>query len=444
MLVPRPTGSHVVGAAPKRRAPDALSLALRAGISPQQRQLDLQEIQSWFQSGSMQGGLWLPDWAYLSQDSAGTAVTAAGQVVGIWRDATWGGQLGSECWNSSDPSIGQYGGSSGAYDASARVITNSSGADSGFPRFRFDLGLVTGIIYGVSGRLSGNISHISSIRIGTSGSTSVVYNNTTGVFFAEVAATSNILEIGINGTLAPTSIKIESISVRRVLGNHATQTTTANKPLSAITPQTQLPWLTADATDVVPVVFPSALGSACTIARATPTGVKFADSQTVNATWNDLIRPSQYNSAVCVLNRAPTAYERAVIERILERYVPVLGANLVINGRFDSGYSNWSKANAWSWSGGVMAIAAGGAADSLVQSGVVSQNRAFMMSANLAVTSGSIRFLSSGAGYTGPSFSANGLNSCVVVPTSTGTNLGIAPVSEYTGTLDNVETREVL
>jgi len=129
--------------------------------------------------------------------------------------------LGSELWDGlTVPSIVEGGsGSIGSYDVPTTTMSNTNiGSSTGYPRFRFDLGLVTGSTYTITGLLTGDITKINQIRLATSGSTATLtYDSGTGVFSGIVAAEGDTLEFLTNGQ-SLTSLGIDSLSIKEAPG----------------------------------------------------------------------------------------------------------------------------------------------------------------------------------------------------------------------------------
>jgi hypothetical protein len=116
------------------------------------------------------------------------------------------------------PTVYQLSGSSGEWNASTSTMVNTTGESSSYPRFLFYFpGVVTGKTYAVSGRLSGDTTHVSNIRGGSSGDLASI-NTATGEFAATLtvggSAGFNVL---FNGQSAPTSVTIDSLSIREVI-----------------------------------------------------------------------------------------------------------------------------------------------------------------------------------------------------------------------------------
>ncbi len=173
------------------------------------------------------------------QTTSGILLSGAADPVGLMLDDQFGGALGPELVDIDDlptPSIIDFGGSAGAWDASTRTMSNTvTSTESSYPRFRFGFGLVAGRRYHVKGRLSGDLTALNNsgpIRLGTVGFGELVaYSSGTGIFEARQASASTLIEFVFNGTLtAPTALTIEELSIREILGAHASQSVTANRP----------------------------------------------------------------------------------------------------------------------------------------------------------------------------------------------------------------------
>jgi hypothetical protein len=77
--------------------------------------------------------------------------------------------------------------------------------------------MAAGKQYAVSGRVSGDTSHVASVRAGSNGDLASV-NAETGEFSATLASSGDDgFMFLLNGTLAPSSVTIESLSIREVI-----------------------------------------------------------------------------------------------------------------------------------------------------------------------------------------------------------------------------------
>jgi hypothetical protein len=145
------------------------------------------------------------------------ARTLAGALVPL-RD------YGPELWDAPTPVIVTAGGTSpGSWDAATQTMSCPLGTTANTPRFQFDLGLVAGSQYVVSGRLSGDTASVTTTRLCKSvcgGETAISYNSSTGLLSGTVTAggtTTPALELGLDATLGPASVTIESLSIREVI-----------------------------------------------------------------------------------------------------------------------------------------------------------------------------------------------------------------------------------
>jgi hypothetical protein len=194
------------------------------------------------------------DWSTLFQDTAGTQpVTAANQGVALALDKRLGLKLGPELVTSlAFPLIANSGGSSGAF--SAGVFSNSAaGSSTLFPAFAHETQLTRGRIYQVEFEFSGNLSRINRVNFDAGNATaSVDRGNITGaeivaaggkisrrVHLIASAISSDVncrFTVWTDGTSTWSDLSINSISVRELKGNHATQATTAARPRTVIHP----------------------------------------------------------------------------------------------------------------------------------------------------------------------------------------------------------------
>ncbi len=331
--------------APAGYSPNRLNPLSLTKVSDQgQRLTDLRAIQQLFANGE-DGGYWPADPAYLFDDSTGTIPASVNGVVGCWYDAHYRlKELGSEVFSTfPTPTISDYSGTSGVWNSGTRTMTNPGAPVTGYPRFRFLIPLVVaGRRYFVSGSYSRDISKLSQIRLATTGAASDIYRDVAnGLFYGEAKAAIGVIEFVLDNIVDGMSVTIESLSIKQVLGNHAIQATTANKPYLRKTPVSNKFWLDSNtATGALTATFASSLGSACTIATVGAEGVVIADNQTVGTTYN-LAPPFGYNGDVLIINRALTAAEKALVTRVMQRNVPMLGSESVVNGAFDTD-SGWT------------------------------------------------------------------------------------------------------
>ena len=433
-----PHGGEVLGAAPANPilAP-VLSQDRALSMSRQRDLLDLQAIQR------IPGlaGYWKNDPQYMFEDSAGTtpASTSGTGPIGQWRAVSSTRSVGSEqAGTIPAPTIFNSAGTVGTWDSGTNTMANTGATTSGYPRFAFNLGIVVGSTYLVTGMVSGNLGRLAYIRLVNTGTANnVPYDVATGIFSGEVTAATATFEM-VTSLVAGESLTISSLSIKPVTGNHAIQWTTANKPILRKTPTTGVYWLDANTSTSALNVALGNLGSACTVARSGAEGVTFTENVSITSTYN--IAPAfSFNSDVAIFNRALTETEKALITRYMARAVPLLGSNLITNGTFDTDTA-WTKGTGWSIGSGIASKSAG-TASNLTQSVGVSGN-AYYAKADATVTAGTIgAYPGSGTTQFG-STSATGTLAHVMK--ASGTGIGVRGDASFAGNVDNATIKEIL
>jgi len=173
----------------------------------------------------------LPDIADLTtlfQDSAGTLpVTAPGQPVGLVLDKSKGLALGPELWAGQTPTITEVG-STSSWTPGSQMMSTSGGSSAQYPWFSFNLGMPVGGACAVNITLAGDIAKLQSVRVGGGGGRTITPSATISVTVGSIAATSIVF--AFNGLAGSASVTISSISVRQLIGNHATQSVSASRP----------------------------------------------------------------------------------------------------------------------------------------------------------------------------------------------------------------------
>jgi hypothetical protein len=175
------------------------------------------------------------DWSTLFQDTAGTQpVTAANQGVALALDKRLGLELGPELVTNGtfdtdtdwvkNPGVTISGGEAVLSGPTGNPVLSQNGVFS------------AGKFYRVTFTVSGHVSGTASIRCyGTGGNEVIASASANGVvsvvYFSRADATGLI---GFAGTSL--TMNIDNISVRELKGNHATQATTAARPLTVIHP----------------------------------------------------------------------------------------------------------------------------------------------------------------------------------------------------------------
>ena len=272
------------------------------------------------------------DLTTLYRDEAGIIpVTAAGQPVGLVLDKSEGLVLGSESIvNGTFESGLQYAtkfdgnGSASTWTLNTNqpisgiqdglLTVTAAGTDRPGISFTRKEGSVVGAVYELSFDYSVKSGPIILSRVYTGSGTVLLDKNlsgkgkfsikfrSTGVAFEDVVYFSRSLGV----------VQIDNFSVKRVLGNHAYQTTSAQRPLLVANPQ-RLDYDTAD--DKLITNLPAQL-TGCTVIRAVPNvGTQILTGQTIPATYED----NKDHCGLIVINRALTTTETNQITKLFNK-----------------------------------------------------------------------------------------------------------------------------
>ena len=380
-------------------------------------------------------GYWKNDPQYLFEDSAGTtpASTSGTGPVGQWLPVGMTLTTGPELLldPSFDSPSGNWTASAPATISGGQFFGNTStSASTG----NTSVALSTTELYQLEIVVSSYISGSFYIRLGgTSTAISTASSGTIRYISAGHGTASNIViaTASFNGT-------IDSISLKKVTGITAFQTTTANKPILRKTPTTGVYWADSNTPTSALNVALGNLGSACTVARSSAEGVTFTEGVTISSTYN-LAPAFGFNSDVAIFNRALTATEKALITRYMQRAVPMLGANLVTNGTFDTDTA-WTKGTGWSIGSGVASKSAGTASNFTQSVGV--SGAVYYAKADAVVTAGTIgAYPGSGTTQFG-STSATGTLAHAMK--ASGTGIGVRGDASFAGNVDNATIKEIL
>lgn len=301
--------------------------------------------------------LWLPKPGYLYEDSAGTIPATVNGVVGLLHN-----QLAVN-----PPVVTQHA-INGGFDTdsdwtkgtgwaiSSGVAAKTAGTASLLSQSQT---LTAGVVYVVTYTVTRTVG---TVTLQLTGGTTVngTARSTSGTYTDYLAAVSgnNAVAFSAGSTFAGS---IDNVTVTTVTNGGVIQQTTANKPYLRLTPTTGRYWLDGNtATANLTATFPSSLGSSCTIARLDPElGVVWQENQTIGITFN-LITPYSYGGPILVINRALTAAEKAIVERVMMREMPALGNELVVNGTFDTDTTSWLASGfSGDWTNPVLSIAGG-------------------------------------------------------------------------------------
>jgi len=202
-------------------------------------------------------GVWYDpsDLTTLFQDTAGTLpVTTPGQTVALALDKSKGLVLGSELVTNGTFDSGTtgwvagFGLVNGTFAASAGVATLTQGSSDTSPRF---VTTMTGLIVGNSYRLnftsfgqsgSGDKYVVwTNASNGTGGTTlnqggAINWGGQNRTFLVTATATTMYVAVGLVSGTTGSSVSIDNISVKELPGFHATQATTASRPIYGINP----------------------------------------------------------------------------------------------------------------------------------------------------------------------------------------------------------------
>ena len=433
-----PHGGEVLGASP---ANPLLAPVLRPEmvLSRQQALLDQQAIQR------IPGlaGYWSADPAYIYQDSAGTIAASVGGVVGSWTAANPVYTLGSEA--NTSPTT---------WTVSADVTNNGDGSYSFSPNASFErqaalnIGALSGVLrveFTITNYVSGYLYlnyRTTNYIIPFSGNGTYVRN-----IIAGTPAVYNFVLIAV----ASTSLTVSNISIKPATTNAAYQTTTANKPYLRRTPTSNVYWLDSNTSTSALTATLGNLGSSCTVAKADAEGVTFTENVTISSTYN--IAPAfGFNGDVAIFNRALTTTEKVLLTRYMQRGVPVLGANLIVNGTFDTDITGWTNPTPTrgtiSWDSGQLKIdgtAGNGSAPMSVSTAATAVGTSYLIRYAFSTPDGSIGYSAIG-GVTiyGVHLLTNGQYSATLHKTTGDNSFSVYGTGLKVSYFDNISLKAIL
>ena len=183
------------------------------------------------------------DLSTMYQDAAGTIpVTGVGQPVGLILDKSKGVALGAEKIINGDFANGTTGWVSGTHwtatlgtSTDALIITTNSA--NGYGCAIQAVPLVAGKTYKITGKYRSSQGGKPAIGLGTSTGAvnKILVSSTTSVEFVEFSAifthTSGSLMLYNNTTANGVVSEFKNVSIKEVLGNYATQSTSAKRPI---------------------------------------------------------------------------------------------------------------------------------------------------------------------------------------------------------------------
>lgn len=245
------------------------------------------------------------DLSTMYQDAAGTTpVTAVGQPVGLLLDKSKGLVLGSELVTNGDFANGSAGwtltnGSS--VTSSALVLSNQyATADQSHNVLNGDLIELSYSVVEVSGTPALFVSG------GSYAGSAVTINSSLGTHKVRLRVTDATKPLRLVQNNAGVTLKLDNISVKKVLGNHAYQTTSAARPILRDAPRR----IDFDAVDDKLITSLPAQLTGCTVIRSVPNvGTQILTNQTIPATYED----NKDHCGLIVINRALTPSETSAI-----------------------------------------------------------------------------------------------------------------------------------
>lgn len=243
----------------------------------------------------------------LYQDAAGTIpVTGAGQPIGLVLDKSKGLVLGDE--------LAEAGGFDNATKWTKETGWSVSGgngiATNANGRIFQDVPSTAGRTYLISGTILSRST--GSVRLLADGAdVPIVTTSIPRVFSYIVRASLATIKIGFRSIDGFTGTA-DNVSVRELSGNHAYNTTSAQRPLLVANPQR----LDYDAVDDKLITNLPAQLTGCTVIRAAPNvGTQILTGRTIPATYDD----NKDHCGLIVINRALTASETSQITKLFNK-----------------------------------------------------------------------------------------------------------------------------
>ena len=250
------------------------------------------------------------DLSTMYQDAAGAVpVNAVGQTVRLMLDKSKGLLRTEKVVNPDFGSDTAWLKGAGVTISNGSAILNVA---SGNPALRQNVGLIAGKWYEVTVDVAEVTRGSSAFRIyGTSGLDTIFNITSSGIYKARVMARSDATGL-IGFSASSTSMKISSVSVKELAGNHAYQTTSAARPILRDTPRR----IDFDAVDDKLITNLPVQLTGCTVIRSVPNvGTQVLTGQTIPATYGD----NTDHCGLLVVNRALTASETSQITRLFNK-----------------------------------------------------------------------------------------------------------------------------
>lgn len=263
------------------------------------------------------------DMTTLFRDNNGIVpVTASGQPVGLILDKRLGLVRGPELIANGDFSSPNLAGwtfvrvAGEVIGGELQLTTTASGSPAAYYSLATEIGKTYEV--GFSFR-KGTTPNANQFRIGSTTQGTEYYSNLMAAAAVALTlkftalTTTSYISMGYGETAAGQTSYWDNITFKLLSGNHATQTTAASRPVLRDTPR-RVDYDGIDDSLVTP--FPSALGSACTVARSIPAvGSQILTGQTIGTSFTD----STDSCAVIIINRALTPRETASVTSYLNK-----------------------------------------------------------------------------------------------------------------------------
>lgn len=253
----------------------------------------------------------LDDYSILFQDAAGTtALTGAGQTLGLVLDKSKGLVLGSELVTNGDFSNGSTGWTlSSAVVSGGSLVATSAGDFLSYNTNPLTIGKWYKVEFDVLSYTAGI-----DIRIVSGSNLTNRVSALIGHKKAFIYADGTSFKLQAAG--GPFTGTIDNISVKELAGNHSYQTTSSYRPLLQNTPR-RIQYDGID--DKLTTTLPAQL-TGCTVIRAIPNvGCQILTNQTIPTPYND----STSHCGLIVINRALTAYETSLVTQIFNKLAGV-------------------------------------------------------------------------------------------------------------------------
>lgn len=266
-------------------------------------------------------GFWYDpnDLSTMYQDAAGTIpVTGAGQSVGLMLDKSKGVALGNELVtngsfdNGTTGWVAEY--QSALSNVGGKLRVTATGINP------YGVQAISGLTVGKTYKLTyapfvktstgAWVINLGNKAGGYQAQYGVVRESALAVggsfIFTATTTVLNIALVGGVGTVVGDYADFDNISVKEIVGNHASQTTSSMRPLLVASPQ-RLDFDTVD--DKLVTTLPAQL-TGCTVVRSVPNvGTQILTGQTIPTTYND----NTDHCGLIVINRALTPAETSVI-----------------------------------------------------------------------------------------------------------------------------------